>query len=164
MRRPSPALVVALAALFVALGGPAQAARLITGKQIKNHSVTTLDLTRATVRKLRTTPADSITSKQVRDHTLSASDVAQFAGSFTAAVPAIVKGSCWSQERRFTGADISNSVVLVTPGSAWPREQLAFTVQNSPNADGFIISGCNRALANSPAASVVFRYIIFQLP
>ena len=164
MRRPSPALVVALVALFVALGGPAQASRLITGRQIKNHSVTTLDLTRATVRKLRATPANSITSKQVRDHTLNAADVAQFAGSFTRPVPAIVPRSCWSQELRFAGADISNSVVLVTPGSAWPRDQLSFTVQNSPNADGFVISGCNRGMTNSPAASVVFRYIIFQLP
>ena len=35
MRRPSPAMLVALLALFVALGGPAQARRLIDGADIK---------------------------------------------------------------------------------------------------------------------------------
>ena len=38
---PSPALLIALLALFVALGGPAQAARLLSGKDIKNRSLTT---------------------------------------------------------------------------------------------------------------------------
>jgi hypothetical protein len=162
MRRPSPALVVALVALFVALGGPAQAARLITGKQIKNHSITSKDLARGTVRSLRLTPKGSVTGTQVRDHSLTAADVAQFAGAFSATVAPVAVGSCWAQERRFTGANIANDIVLVTPGSAWPRNQLAFTVQSSPHTDGFIISGCNRASAVSPASSVVFHYIVFR--
>ena len=43
MRRvplPSPAALIALVALFVALGGPAQAARLITGKDIQKNTIT----------------------------------------------------------------------------------------------------------------------------
>jgi hypothetical protein len=59
-RRPSAALVVALIALFVALGGPAQGARLITGQQVKNRSLTTQDLSRKAIRQLRKTPASSI--------------------------------------------------------------------------------------------------------
>jgi hypothetical protein len=163
MRRPSPALIVALVALFVALGGPAQAARLITGKQIKNHTITTEDLARSTVHSLRKTPAGSITAAQVRDHSLTVNDVARFAGSFTATVSPVAPGSCWAQERRFAGANISNDIVLVTPGSAWPRNQLAFTVQSSPHTDGFIISGCNRSTTqSSPGSNVVFDYIIFH--
>jgi hypothetical protein len=42
--RPSPAMVVALIAILVAGAGSATAARLITGKQIKNGSVGTADL------------------------------------------------------------------------------------------------------------------------
>jgi hypothetical protein len=70
MRRPSAPLVVALLALFVALGGPAQAAKLINGarikpgsvgsKQIDDRSLGLRDLSPTAVRKLRTTPARSI--------------------------------------------------------------------------------------------------------
>jgi len=42
--RPSPALVVAFIALFVAGAGTATAARLIGGKEIRNNSVTGKDI------------------------------------------------------------------------------------------------------------------------
>jgi hypothetical protein len=77
VRRPSAPLVVALLALFVALGGPAQAERLINGekikrnsvgsKQIKDRSVRGRDLARATVRALRATPDRSITGAKLAD-------------------------------------------------------------------------------------------------
>jgi hypothetical protein len=51
LRRPSPALILACFALFLAAGGPAAAldvsqaaAKLITGKQIKNKSITGKDV------------------------------------------------------------------------------------------------------------------------
>lgn len=43
-RRPSPALVVALVALFVAFSGTATAALVMTGKQIKDGTITGKDL------------------------------------------------------------------------------------------------------------------------
>jgi hypothetical protein len=138
MRRPSPALVVALLALFVALGGPARAAHLIRGseikrntitsRQIKNHSLSTKDLSRRAVRSLRITPAGSITEVklansavtsaklggaavtgakiaagavgpiQIADGSLSTADIARFAERFTVSVPAIMPGTCWSGE------------------------------------------------------------------
>src|SRR4051794_39195870 len=74
-RRPSAALIVALLALFVALGGPAQAANLINGKLLKRGSVTgkavkdrslgVRDLSKSSVRKLRTTPAGSVTEAKI---------------------------------------------------------------------------------------------------
>ena len=63
--RPSPALVVALIALFVALGGPAQAARLITGKQVKNRSLQAKDLSRKAVKTLRETPRASVGERRL---------------------------------------------------------------------------------------------------
>ena len=42
--RPSPAMMVAFVALFVAGAGSATAAKLITGKQIKNSSITSKDV------------------------------------------------------------------------------------------------------------------------
>jgi len=59
-RRPSGALVIALLALFVALGGPAEAKRLISGKQVKDRSLQTRDLSRKAIRTLRATPRASV--------------------------------------------------------------------------------------------------------
>ena len=42
--RPSPSMIVAFVALFIAGAGSATAARLITGKQIKNSSITSTDV------------------------------------------------------------------------------------------------------------------------
>jgi hypothetical protein len=76
-RRPSAAMVVALLALFVALDGPATAARLIDGgsikqnsitnRQVRNHTLGTRDLSARAVRALRATPSRSVGAKQVRD-------------------------------------------------------------------------------------------------
>src|SRR3954462_15142492 len=61
MRRPSPAMIVALVALFVVLGGGAYAAfKLPKGsvgtKQLKKHAVMPPKLAKSTVRKLRGVP------------------------------------------------------------------------------------------------------------
>lgn len=54
MRKPSPAMVVALVALFVALGGTATAAGvLVTSRQIKDRTIQVRDLNPAAVRALR---------------------------------------------------------------------------------------------------------------
>jgi Collagen triple helix repeat (20 copies) len=53
MRKPSASMIAALIALFVALGGTAAASGgLITGSQIKNHSIGLIDLSKATVKRL----------------------------------------------------------------------------------------------------------------
>lgn len=63
-------MLVALLALFVALGGPAQAARVvksITSADVKDRSLKTRDLTPATVRELRTPRNGSVTEAKVAD-------------------------------------------------------------------------------------------------
>ena len=75
-------MIVALLALFVALGGPAHAERLISGakikrntvasKQVKDRSLKQRDLTRSTVRSLRATPAGSITDSKLAPRTITA--------------------------------------------------------------------------------------------
>src|SRR5215208_6963752 len=69
-RRPSAAMLIALLALFVALGGPAEAQRFINGKllkqgtvtsgAIKNRTIKTRDLGKRTVRELRRTPIGGV--------------------------------------------------------------------------------------------------------
>jgi hypothetical protein len=77
MRRPSAATVIAIAALFVALGGPARAARLIDGgdiekgtitsKQVKDRSLGQRDLSKRTIGRLTATPAGSIDEAKLAD-------------------------------------------------------------------------------------------------
>lgn len=50
-RRPQTSTVLSCAALFVALGGTATAATVITSKQIKNNSVTSADIKNGTLQK-----------------------------------------------------------------------------------------------------------------
>jgi len=67
-RRPrlTYANVMSTAAVFVTLGGSATAAVIITGKQVKNGSLTAADLHRST-----------LTGKQIKDHSLTAADLAK---------------------------------------------------------------------------------------
>lgn len=85
MRKPSAATVVAMVALFVALGGPATAARLISGSQIRNNSITSAkirthtlkqtDLSPSLFSRLLRVPVNSVAGPQVIDHTLTGNDV-----------------------------------------------------------------------------------------
>jgi hypothetical protein len=78
-------MVVALIALFVALGGPAQAKRLIDGgsirkntitsRQVKDGSLAKADLSKTAVRSLTATPASSVRSAQIADGSVLAPDL-----------------------------------------------------------------------------------------
>jgi hypothetical protein len=70
VKRPSFATVVALLALFIALGGPAEAQRLlgkgdVDSRVVKDRSLKTRDLSRAAVRELRQTRNGSITEAKI---------------------------------------------------------------------------------------------------
>ncbi len=75
LRRPSPALLLAAVALFVALGGPAEAARLINGRVLKSHSVSRRALTQSAVKALRYTPKNSVTASKLRRNSVSTSEL-----------------------------------------------------------------------------------------
>ncbi len=66
-RRPSAALVVALLALFVAAGGPAEAARLIGSEDVEDRSLKAKDLSRKAVRTLQRTPRRSVGERALAD-------------------------------------------------------------------------------------------------
>ena len=228
-RRPSAALVVALLALFVAAGGPAEAARLIGSKQVKNRSLKTEDLSRKAVKTLQRTPPLSVGERQLADAgvtapklgdgavtavkiapatiggsqlaagavgprelragavggaqladgtvngakladgTLDSRDVARFSGRFRVTVPSVAHQDCWSGEPvglapEQAGADISGDLVLVTPDSAWPERQLAFTVRSSANRSRFVLAGCNPTGMPTDETEVGFRYVVIDLP
>jgi hypothetical protein len=92
MRRPSPAMLVALLALFVALGGPAQARRLVNGAdikkgtvrsaQLKDRTIALRDINPLVVRQLMGTPPNSITEGLLVNGAVTANKLG--AGSVTA--------------------------------------------------------------------------------
>ena len=216
-RRPSLATCIALLALFVALGGPAQAAHLvrrITSADVKDHSLKTRDLSRATVRDLRTprdgtvteakilngavtraklapgavgtgevadraiTSADvginALTGTNIADGSLTARELGRFYGRFQLAnpIPVLQPQHCWSgvpadlpAER--AKVDISGDLVLVTPDSTWPQEQLSFNVKlepPSPKPGRFTLAACNVSMSPSASFRPSFRYLIVDLP
>jgi hypothetical protein len=78
-------MVVALIALFVALGGPATAARLIDGgtirpgsitsRQVRDRSLGTQDLSKKAMATLRSTPTGSVGTKQLGAKSVDASKI-----------------------------------------------------------------------------------------
>ncbi|HWM12544.1 MAG TPA: hypothetical protein VNO82_24505 [Solirubrobacteraceae bacterium] len=74
-RRPSFATVVALLALFIALGGPAEAQRLlgrgsVNSATVKDRTLKVRDLSRKTVRELRQTRNNSITEAKLANRSV----------------------------------------------------------------------------------------------
>jgi hypothetical protein len=79
-------MIVALIALFVALGGPAQAKRLINGadikkgtvgsKQIRDHTIGLKDLSKAATRSLELTADNSITQAKIVNGSVNADKLA----------------------------------------------------------------------------------------
>jgi hypothetical protein len=120
-------MVVALIALFVALGGPAQAKRLIdgssirrgtiTGKQIKNASVGKTDLTKAAVRSLTATPASSVRSTQIADGSVLAPDLGLGAVGQNQLAPGAVTASKLAADSVGGGSVANGSLQTVDIGS-----------------------------------------------
>src|SRR3954452_24256761 len=119
-RRPSAAFVLALVALFVAVGGPAEAARVITGKQVKDRSLETRDLSRKAVKDLRKTPAGSAGQKARADGGVSTAELHDGAVTAVKLAPASI-GSA-----------------QLAPGSVGPREVRGGSVGNGQIADAAV--------------------------
>ena len=75
-RLPSPAMLVALAALFVALGGSAYAAVVITGKNVRNNTLEGADIKNKSLHG-RDVKVDSLGGIPIKEERLVASKLAQ---------------------------------------------------------------------------------------
>ena len=115
IRRPAPATILAGLALFVALGGPAEAQKAlkrnsVTTKQIANRTIAFADLSSSAVRRVRDLPAASIRSVHVADGSLAGVDLAP--GTVTGdrlAIGAVGSGAVADQS--LAGIDIANDAV-----------------------------------------------------
>jgi hypothetical protein len=188
-------MLVALLALFVALGGPAQAKHLIDGKdirkgtvggkQIKDRSLTTRDLSAAAVRTLQATPDRSIATGQlapgavtadrlaagavgglaIADGTVAAADVADGAvtsgklGDGAVTGSKIADGSLTTADiARFSGAFriVAEDLGTIAPRDCWSREPRGL----APELAGADIS--QDALLVSPRATFNGRQLSFN--
>ena len=86
-RRPSPALVISMIALFVALGGTGYAATQINGKTLKNNSVPGKKLKNKTVTGGKVKP-NSLTGAQINESSLGTVPSASHAATATSATNA----------------------------------------------------------------------------
>jgi hypothetical protein len=118
--RPSPAMLVALLALFIALGGPAQASRLLTGKDIKNRSLSTKDLSKKAVRTLQATPRGSVKERQLANGAVTSGKILN--GAVTTGK--IAPGSIDS--------------IRLTPNAIGPRELMSGAVGSPQLADSSV--------------------------
>jgi len=159
-RRPTPAMVVALIALFIALGGPAQAKRVIdgkvlkrnsvTGRAIKNGSVAMADLSKAAVKSLERTPANSVTSAQIVDGQVLSKDIGAGAVTSTALGSGSVTASKLAAESVGSGSVANGSLQTLDIGSFAGAIVTDFD-KFTPNSDPTLDRRCQAASA--PAAA-----------
>jgi hypothetical protein len=119
-RRPSAALVIALLALFVAVGGPAEAARLIGSKQVKNRSLKTEDLSKKAVRTLQRTPRRSVGERALADGGVTTPKLRDGAVTAVKVAPAVI------------------GAAQLAPGAVGGRELRAGAAGQAQIADGAI--------------------------
>ncbi len=130
MKRPSFASVIALLALFIALGGPAEAAKVakrVTSRDVKDHSLQTRDLSRKAVRALQTPRDGSVTAPKIAANAVTATAIAdRSVGAADIALNAITAsqiadGSLTAREvGRFYGRfQLSVNIPALTHGQCW---------------------------------------------
>jgi hypothetical protein len=154
-RRPSFAAVVALLALFVALGGPAEAQRLlgkgsVTSRAVKDRSLKLHDLHRRAVRRLQATPNNSITEAKLVNGSVTPGKLAPSA----VAAAAIADGSVG-------GADIANgSLTALDLGRFWGR----FRIDVPAVTAGSCWSGEPTGLAPELAGADISQDVLLVTP
>jgi hypothetical protein len=170
--RPSPAVLIAFAALFVALGGGAYAAAKIGSAQIKNNSVRTKDIRNRTIRG-KDVHSETITRRQIRDpeayHAVGASGEPPFKNGahnfgFDYATTAFFKDNDGIVHLKGTMRAADNQVAFTLPPGYRPAQILDIGVI-AQGATGFIYISPNGDVkpragtspANYGLDSVTFR-------
>lgn len=162
-KRPSPALAISVAALVVALSGTGYsvAGSLITGQQIKNNSVTGLDVKEASLRtvpsatkantaaKASSVAVSSINGNSVKNGSLGLADLFHYEVRATVPVGNVPASSCTNNLVVVPhSGDNQVAHVLVTPIYAGTNTNLSYT------AEGFTLDRVNVKACNHTAAAI----------
>jgi hypothetical protein len=171
VKRPSFATCIALLALFIALGGPAQASRFIDGKlrkgsvttaTVKDHSLKTRDLSKKALRELRSTRDGSITEVKIANGAVTQRKLAP--GSVgTAAIADRSVGAADLAASSVTGTQIADGTLNARDvGRFYGRFQLADPIPAlSP---GECWSGVPADLAAERAKADISHDLVFVTP
>jgi hypothetical protein len=129
-------MVVALIALFIALGGPAQAKKVVdgkllkrnsvTGQVIKNGSIAKADLSKAAVKSLERTPTNSVRSASIVDGQVLAPDIGAGAVTGTALAAGSVTSSKLAADSIGGGSVANGSLQTLDIGSFAGAVQVDF--------------------------------------
>jgi hypothetical protein len=116
-------MVVALIALFIALGGPAEAKKVLLGKNtvtsrtVKNGSLAKADLSKTAIKSLERTPANSVSSGQIVNGQVLAPDIGAGAVSGSALAAGSVTSSKLAADSIGGGSVANGSLQTVDIGS-----------------------------------------------
>jgi hypothetical protein len=129
-------MVVALIALFIALGGPAQAKKVIngkllgkntvTGRAVKNGSLAKADLSKAAIKSLERTPSNSVRSTSIVDGQVLAPDIGAGAVTSTALAAGSVTSSKLAADSIGSGSVANGSLQTLDIGSFTGAVQVDF--------------------------------------
>jgi hypothetical protein len=154
-------MVVALIALFIALGGPAQAKRVINGKllgkntvtsrAVKNGSLAKADLSKAAVKSLERTPSNSVRSTSIVDGQVLAPDIGAGAVTGSALAAGSVTSSKLAADSIGRSSVANGSLQTLDIGSFTGGVQIDFD-QFTPDPDPNVDRHCQAASA--PAAAI----------
>ena len=145
-------MVVALIALFIALGGPAEAKKALLGKNtvtsrtVKNGSLAKADLSKTAIRSLERTPANSVSSGQIVDGQVLAQDI----GTGAVTSNELAAGSVTSS--KLAADSIGSS--SVANGSLQTLDIGSFTGAVQIDFDQFDTEGNRCQKAEAPAAPI----------
>jgi hypothetical protein len=173
-------MIVALLALFVALGGPAQAAHLVngkllkrgsvTGKAIKDHSVGMKDLTKASVRKLQSTPAGSVTEAKIANGAITPGKLSPGAVGSAAIAPGGVSAGNLATGSVSSAKVADGSLSANDIGRFWGQfsvvlgQDSATPPQNHPILGGQCWSGEPVGLAAERAGANISKDVVLVTP
>jgi hypothetical protein len=154
-------MVVALIALFIALGGPAEAKKVINGKLLKRNSITgqaikngslaKADLSKSAVRSLERTPTNSVRSEQIVDGQVHAPEIGAGAVTSTGLAAGSVTSSKLAPDSIGSASVANGSLQTLDIGSFTGAVQIDFDAfMPDPNPD--VDRHCQAASA--PAAAI----------
>jgi hypothetical protein len=153
LKKPSPALVVACIALFVALGPAADAANTIGSSDIINGAILADDLHDAAVTNPKLAP-NSVASGRVLDNSLTSADLkgADLNGAkLNFAAGAVANGRCTNFSIAASGTKVGEVVLLSLQASA--PAGMVFSAVRVPADNQVTLKLCNLTGGISPVIS-----------